>query len=295
MKKLHALLGAAGLAAAGLMLSAGAAGAAVAHPGAAGAPKLPTAPPPGYDVVYAGPYTAPAGAQTIGGASCPSTKELVGGAVSTYNNDTTVDIDSSYPAGLTWVVKVNNNGPAASRFVVYAFCLKAGSGYTVQTAAGYANAGATDSASVSCPPLTVVVGGGVAVSGGNLGVGINSSVGNKLGPGSYDWTAAVSNTSSTGEPFGVYAICRPKPRGYVIHTSSPVSVPPGGTVEPSAACSGSLNSEPLSGGGFTAYQTTDSGLAFNMTISGTGYWATVWENSGSIARSAYATVICAGI
>lgn len=293
MKKLRAFLGAAGLAAAGLILTAGAAGAAVTHPAAGHAPRLPTSPPPGYTVVYAGPYTAPASAQTIGGATCPSTRELVGGAVSTYNNDTTMDINSSYPAGNTWVVRVNNNGAAASKFVVSAICMKAGSGYTVVSAAGYANAGATDSASAACPPLTVVVGGGVAASGTNLGVGINSSVGNKLGHGHTEWTAALSNTSSSGEPFDVYAICRPKPAGYAIVTGQPVSVPPGGTGEPVAACPG-LNSLPLSGGGFTAYQTTDSGLAFNMTIPGTGDWATVWENSGTVTRSAYTTVICAG-
>lgn len=293
MKKLRAFLGAAGLAAAGLILTAGAAGAAVTHPAAGHAPRLPTSPPPGYTVVYAGPYTAPASAQTIGGATCPSTRELVGGAVSTYNNDTTMDINSSYPAGNTWVVRVNNNGAAASKFVVSAICMKAGSGYTVVSAAGYANAGATDSASAACPPLTVVVGGGVAASGTNLGVGINSSVGNKLGHGHTEWTAALSNTSSSGEPFDVYAICRPKPAGYAIVTGQPVSVPPGGTGEPVAACPG-LNSLPLSGGGFTTYQTTDSGLAFNMTIPGTGDWATVWENSGTVTRSAYATVICAG-
>src|SRR6516162_5227629 len=112
MKKLRTFLGAAGLAAAGLILQAGAAGAAVTHPAAGHAPRLPTSPPPGYTVVEAGPYTAPAAAQTIGGATCPGTRELVGGAVSTYNNDTTMDINSSYPAGTTWVVRVNNNGAA---------------------------------------------------------------------------------------------------------------------------------------------------------------------------------------
>jgi hypothetical protein len=285
--------GAIGLAAGGLLLSAGAAGAAVEHPAAGHVPRLLTSPPPGYTVVAAGPYTAPAHAQTIGGATCPSTRELVGGAVAPYNNTTTMDVNSSYPAGGTWVVRVNNNGATASKFDVWAFCLKAGSGYTVVSSQGYANAGATDFASAACPSLTVVVGGGVWASGGNLGIGINSSVGNKTGPGHFEWTAALSNTSSSGDPFNVYAICRPRPAGYAMVTGQPVSVHPGGTGEPSAACPG-LNSLPLSGGGFTTYQTTDSGLAFNLTVAGTGDWATLWENSGKVTRSAYATVICAG-
>ena len=294
MKKLRTFLGAAGLAAAGLILSAGAAGAAVAHPAAGHASQLPTTPPAGYTVVEAGPYTAPADAQTIGGATCPSTRELVGGGAAPYNNNTTIDINSSWPGGNTWVVRVNNNGATASKFVVWAICMKAGPGYTVVSASGYANAGATDYASASCPSLTVVVGGGVWASGTNLGIGINSSVGSRLGHGHTEWTAALSNTSSSGDPFNVYAICRPKPAGYTIVTGQPVSVPPGGTGEPTAACPGLLNSLPLSGGGFTTYQTTDSGLAFNMTIPATGEWATLWENSGTVTRSAYTTVICAG-
>jgi len=67
----------------------------------------------------------------------------------------------------------------------------------------------------------------------------------------------------------------------------------GATAEISAGCPG-LYSLPLSGGGYTTYQTTDSGLGIKATFPGAGYWATLWENSGSITRSVAASAICAG-
>jgi hypothetical protein len=165
--------------------------------------------------------------------------------------------------------------------------------YTVVSAPGYTNAGATDYASASCPAKTVVVGGGAIAGDTNLGVAINSSVGNRLGPGQTEWTAAMTNTSSSADAFSVLAVCRPKPVGYAIVQGAEVSAAPGATAEVGASCPGLL-AEPLSGGGFSTYQVTDSGLAFNSSFPDTGGWATIWENSGSITRSVAATVICAG-
>jgi hypothetical protein len=300
MKKLCTSLGVLGLAAAGVILSAGVASAAGARPAVgharihAGNAHMPLKmPPAGYTVVETGPFTAPAGTQTTGSATCPGTRQAIGGGAMPDDNNTSIDINSSYPAdGHSWVVWVNNNEAAATRFDVWVMCIRANAGYTVVTTESYANAGATDYASVSCPAKTVVVGGGAAASGTDLGVGINSSVGNSLGHGQTDWTAAMSNTSSSGDPFEVLAICRPRPLGYAMVTGPPKTVAPGGTAEVWAVCPG--NSLPLSGGGFTAYQTTDSGLAFNGTFTSLNEWVTLWENSGSIARSAYPTVICAG-
>jgi hypothetical protein len=127
----------------------------------------------------------------------------------------------------------------------------------------------------------------------NLGVGINSSVGNRLGPGQTEWTVAMSNTSSSADQFSVLAVCRPKPVGYAIVQGGEVSVAPGATAEIGVGCPG-LFSVPLSGGGFSSYQVTDSGLAFNSSLPGAGDWGTRWENSGSITRSVAASVICAG-
>jgi hypothetical protein len=103
----------------------------------------------------------------------------------------------------------------------------------------------------------------------------------------------MSNTSSSADQFSVLAVCRPKPVGYEIVHGSEVNVAPGATVEIPAGCGG-LFSVPLSGGGFTSYQVTDSGLAFNSSFPGAGDWGTLWENSGSITRSVAASVICAG-
>ena len=292
MKKLSTLLSALGLTAAGLILAAGAASAAVVHPAASHVRLAPMSPPAGYTSVEAQ-FTAAPLAQTGGGVSCPGTKQPVGGGAYPYDNNTSVDINSSYPTGSSWEVWVNNNESVAVKIDVWVMCMRANVSYSVATAQGYANAGATDYASVSCPARTVVVGGGAVAAGNNLGVAINSSLGNSLGHGQYDFTAAMSNTSSSGDDFEVLAICRPKPLGYAIVDGSPVSAAPGSTAEIGAYCPG-LYSLPLSGGGYTNYQATDSGLGINATFPGAGYWGTLWENSGSITRSAAASVICAG-
>jgi hypothetical protein len=293
MKKLRTALGVLGLVAAALVGPAGAAGAADIRPAASHVPSASTSPPAGYTSVETGPFSAPAGAQTVGSATCPGSRQPIGGGAYPYDNNTSIDINSSYPAGQSWVVWVNNNETSDSKFLVWVMCMKANLAYTVVTASGYANPGATDSASVSCPAKTVVVGGGAVAAGNDLGVGINSSIANKLGPGQTEWAAAMSNTSSSGDAFDVVAICRPKPLGYAIVDGPEVSVAPGSTAEVSATCPGFF-SLPLSGGGFTTYQTTDSGLAINATFPGAGYWATLWENGGSTTRSVAATVICAG-
>lgn len=293
MTKLHKFLAVLGLAAAGLTLPAEAASAASVSPTASHAHQVPTAPPAGYSVIETGPFTAPAGVQTPGIATCPGTKQPTGGGAYTYDNNTSVDINDSWPSGHSWVVDVNNNQATDTKFVVWVMCMRASAGYHVVSAPGYANAGATDYASVSCPSKTVVVGGGAIAGDRNLGVAINSSVGNRLGPGQTEWTAAMTNTSSSADAFSVLAVCRPKPLGYTIVHGSQVSVAPGATAEITAGCPG-LFSVPLSGGGFTTYQVTDSGLAFNSSFPGTGDWATLWENSGSITRSVAASVICAG-
>jgi len=294
MKKLCTSLGVLGLAAAGLILPAGAASAASARPAAGHAHMALTTPPAGYTVIETGPFTAPAGAQTPGIATCPGTKQPVGGGVLPYDNNTSVDINDSWPSGHSWVVDVNNNEATATKFDMWITCMAARAGYKVVSAPGYANAGATDYASVSCPSKTVVVGGGAIAGDRNLGVAINSSVGNRLGPGQTEWTAAMTNTSSSGDAFSVLAVCRPKPLGYAIVDGPELSLAPGAINEPQAICPG--NSLPLSGGGFTTYQQTDSGLAFNGTLPNelNHLWATVFENGGSITRSVAASVICAG-
>jgi hypothetical protein len=292
MKKLSTLLSAVGLATVGLTLSAGVASAATVHPAASHVRLALMSPPAGYTSVEAQ-FTAAPLAQTGGGVSCPGTRQPVGGGAYPYDNNTSVDVNSSYPAGNSWEVWVNNNENVAVKVNVWVICMRANAYYTVATAQGYANAGATDYASASCPAKTVVVGGGAVASGTNLGVAINSSLGNSLGHGQYDFTAAMTNTSSSGDAFEVLAICRPKPLGYAIVDGSQVGVAAGSTAEISAGCP-SLNSLPLSGGGYSTYQTTDSGLGINATFPGAGYWAALWENSGSITRSVAASVICAG-
>ena len=292
MNKLCTSLGVIGLAAAGVILSAGVASAASARPAVGHAHTRLDYPPAGYTWVEGGPYSAPAGAQVHGSASCPGNRQPTGGGALPSANNASVDLNSSYPAGRSWVAWVNNNGSTAITFNVWVMCMRANASYTVVTAQGYANPGATDYASAACPAKTVVVGGGAIAGGTNLGVGINSSVANSLGHGQTEWTAAMSNTSSSADSFAAVAVCRPKPLGYAMVTGGAAGVAPGATAMVHAGCPGF--SVALSGGGFTNYQTTDSGLAFNGTFGSSEEWATVWENSGSIARSAYATIICAG-
>jgi hypothetical protein len=120
VRKLSAVL-VAGAAGSTLLLSATAAGAAVAgphghtsaHAATKSVPAL-TAPsqisatlPTGYTVVTSN-FTAFAGAQDADQANCPGTRQPVGGGAFVSSSDLQVNLNRSYPWSHSWIVSVGN-------------------------------------------------------------------------------------------------------------------------------------------------------------------------------------------
>lgn len=254
------------------------------------APDLLTAP-RGYTIVNSGPLTAVPGTQTNGQVLCPGTEVPSGGGAIVDSDALT--LNSSYPAGSSWQIYVNNPTGEDIDFNVYAVCLHHSASYTVVTAPGSV-ADSTQSAAADCPAHTTVLGGGAVSDSGSTDVGINSTVPNQLTGSHTAWRVAMSSGDSTLSDFTVYAICRAKPTGYSIQFGPVLDNPPFSVSTESAACpAGSLA---IGGGGFTGFQTSDTAILANSTwpeISGNG-WGITETNNGSIGRSLEAAVICAG-
>lgn len=67
-------------------------------------------------------FTAPTGKQTTGGTACPAGQTVVGGGASSDSLSPAVNINSSYPVGISWVVDMNNASGASSVIFAYAIC-----------------------------------------------------------------------------------------------------------------------------------------------------------------------------
>jgi hypothetical protein len=236
--------------------------------------------------------TAPTGTQTFGAASCPGSKQPSGGGAFVESSSLTVNLNSSYPIGQSWAVDVNNTSGASTTFTVYVICMKASAKYTVVSVEAPLVPESTQSASAECPIKTSAVGGGVASITESTGININSSVPDALLHGRTEWTAAVGNDTDTSPNFIVYAICRPKPKGYSIQYGNGVSATSGAETGDAVTCPGA--SVPIGGGGFTGYSTADTLIGMNSSYASGNTWVVYENNGGTIARSLYAAVVCAG-
>lgn len=113
---------------------------------------------------------------TGGSDGCPqSHPHPVGGGVNLQGPDPDLDLEvhATGPAGNAWRVQANNSSGSDAQMTIYAICATGQYVYphqTVSIAPGHTNA-----AKVSCPAGTKVVGGGVAIIGGDHTAEVGSS------------------------------------------------------------------------------------------------------------------------
>jgi hypothetical protein len=292
----------AGVAGGALLLQATAAGAATVKP-VPGHAITKTAPargasphvlgmPKGYTEVNSGPLDAVNGTQTLGSVTCPGKEQPSGGGVIVLSDALGASVNSSYPDGQSWIAYVNDTSGSDTDFYVYAVCLAKSAGYTVVTATGTV-ADSTQSVAADCPAHTTVLGGGAVSNTYSTGVAINSTVPNQLKGSHTAWRVAMASSDATTSNFTVYAICRAKPAGYSIQFGSGVDNTAGAQDDATVSCPGS--SVAIGGGGFSAFASTDTAIDMNSTWPGADYtWGVAENNGGTIDRSLYAAVICAG-
>jgi len=302
--KLSAVL-AAGVAGGTLLLSASAAGAATApaHGHAGGrevgksavlsaAPQLPSALPKGYTLVTSD-FTAFAGAQDADTTWCPGTEQPVGGGAIVSSSDLQVNINRSYPdvAG-GWTVSISNASAASTPVTAYAICMAYSPYDQIVSATASVGPGSVNSQAVVCPAHTGVLGGGAYSYSPATDVYMNSTVPNTFAGGRTGWRVAMASSDPSSANFIVYAVCRPKPKGYSIQWGQMQQVGPYTEGGASVTCPGT--SVPITGGGFTDYTITDAWLAMNSSGPYGQGWVVYENNDEDVTRGVEAVAICAG-
>jgi hypothetical protein len=305
IRKLSAVLLAAA-AGSTLLLSATAAGAAVAGPHGQTSGRevmksapVPSAPaqitatlPKGYTVVTSN-FTAFAGAQDADQTNCPGTKQPVGGGAFVSSSDLQVNLNRSYPWSNSWIVSVGNASASSTPVTGYVICMTHLAAYkVVQSAPASVGPDSVNSQAAVCPAHTVVTGGGAVPDSAATDVNINSTVPNTFAGGRTGWRVAMASSDPSDVNFTVYAVCRPKPLGYSVQWGLNQQLQPYSEGEASVTCPGA--SVPIGGGGFTGYSTGDAWIAMNSSGPYGQSWAIYENNDENVVRSFDAAVICAG-
>lgn len=137
-------------------------------------------------------------------------------------------------------------------------------GYTVVNSGLISSPAGTETyGAVLCPPLTVVWGGGVYITGRSLNFNVNSS----YPAGSAGWIARVNNATFEGAfdtTFTVYAICAKQPRNYAVVSEAFPN--PSGLTSAEVACPGTSK---VLGGGSYSNSRSSGGAASTVDISST--------------------------
>lgn len=254
---------------------------------------LPSALPPKYTVVISALLTAAAGTQTLGTMTCPGKKVPYGGGAVISGTSTLVNLNSSVPTSTGWRVYVNNASAASNTFQIYVVCAKKNSSWSIVSGTAVDNpAGAQNTATVSCPTGTKVMGGGVFASSGSTSVNINSTLPLGSGKGkkaSYGWRGDVNNASTGDDTITAQAVCG-RAAGYSIVTGTPVLVNAGSQTGAAVACPSPA--VPLGGGGFSSSGSPLVDLNSSLPLS--NGWEVYEDNNSTGASSITAYAVCAG-
>ncbi len=274
--------------------------AAVASPGAAiaraktpasvHAPASKTKPPAGYVRVASAAFTAPAGLQAAGSVSCPGKKVPLGGGVTIASDSVVANINSSYPAGKSWVADVNNGTGSNTAFTVHAICANKPKGYQVVHSATATNsAGVQSETFATCPGAKVPWSGGAFSTSGNVGVNINSSY--PTGDTSHVWNVFMNNNTASDTGFVAYAVCAAKPRLYGQSFGT-------GTVQPSSEDNavGTCGAGQVTTGGGDFSSSSSIFVNLNSTEPFTNTTWRTWINNNTGTASSYsAYAVCVGL
>lgn len=151
-----------------------------------------------------------AGTQGLGVVVCPAGTKVLGGGGSPASTDTTVNLNSSYPAkkkvasGLrySWKEQLNNASAAQVGLTSYAICGKE-RGYSFVKGAAVSNpAGQTTAATATCPGVTVPIGGGLSSNTINVDTNLIDTA-----PASTGWTSHEGNGDTVRHKITPYVIC----------------------------------------------------------------------------------------
>jgi hypothetical protein len=136
----------------------------------------------------------------------------------------------------------------------------------------------------TCPARTVVWGGGVFVSSGQLGANVNSSY-----PADNGWAADVNNAGGSDTTFVVYAICAKQPRtGYSIQSAKATNIA-GHQTSVSVTCPGTTKI--LGGGGYSNSGSTAVNINSTFPFS-KNTWRVDMNNASGSDATATAYAVC---
>jgi hypothetical protein len=248
------------------------------------APALTGKLPKGYVQVHSQSFSAGQFTQTRGSVICPIGTVAYGGGVLIASTGLNANVNSSFPAGNTWIADVNNVGTPTT-FDVYAVCGKPVRNYVIVESGAFTDpAGQQAIASVGCPAHTVVLGGGSLSNTGSTAVLINSTF-----PDGNGWRTDMNDNTNFGTTFSVFAICGKKPRDYSVQIGAPVTNAPSSQDLATVTCpAGQL---PLGGGASSSSGSVTVDLNSSFPVGAN--WD-VYEDNGQpfIAASLRAYAIC---
>ncbi len=228
--------------------------------------------------------TATAGEQSEQVVNCPGKDVPFGGGVYVTSTDVNVNVNTSRPliTGNGWAAAVNNASPVDSGMTTYAICAKKPNKYqVVQRSVDNVSDGSFHKA-VSCPPDTVILGGGSDSSSFNLENNIESSDAAVQG-----WFSAQFGPDQF--TLTTYAICAEKPTGYKLVAGGNATDPLGTQAHETVPCPG--HSVPLSGW----VVSDDTGIFVATTYpSGPQAWEVYYNNPADSVSDGFSPgVICA--
>jgi hypothetical protein len=243
--------------------------------------------PPGYQIVHAGPFTAPPGAVSSGSATCPAGTVVWGGGVAfSHTGGPPLTVNTSEPNGNGgWAGRVNNTWTSTVQFLVDAICANKPTGYKIVSRTVDNLPNTQSHATATCPLLDVLLGGGTLSTSGQVGAILTSA----WPRSSTKFTGYIDNGTTTDAKFTAIAICGHRPAGYQIASNSG-SVPPGGVLFDGTSCP--IGTSALDGGA----QVPDHAPAVQVGGSidqGASAWGIGVNNTGPSADQAFGYVICA--
>jgi hypothetical protein len=234
------------------------------------APALAGKLPKGYVQVHSQLFASGQFTQARGSVLCPIGTVAYGGGVLITSTGLNANVNSSFPAGNTWVADVNNVG-APTTFSVYAVCGKPVRNYTIVESGAFTDpAGQQAIGSVGCPAHTVVLGGGSLSNTGSTAVLINSTF-----PQGNGWRTDMNDNTNFGTTFSVFAICGKKPRDYSVQVGAPVTNAPSSQNLATVTCL--AGQFPLGGGAVSSSGSVTVDL--NSSFPDGASWD-VWEDNG---------------
>src|SRR5262249_40562087 len=133
--------------------------------------------------------------------TCPPHTVPLGGGAFVASSSTAVNLNSSFPTAVGWVVDLNNGSDQATAFAVLAVCARTPNRYTVVPSTVDNPRGTQSRADAVCPTGTKILGGG---GFSNAGLGVNESSNSIGGDG---WRIEQNNATGGDAQVTAFAIC----------------------------------------------------------------------------------------